>query len=182
MSLALTRNPLLPQLLHDEPSGLVLFTSWRQMNEVVGQLPEHFLAKLKIQGDGSKQALLVDHRQSVDDGEPSYIIGLASFAEGVDLPDDYCRHVVIVKLPFSVPDDPLDQALAEWVEARGGNAFYEISVPDAALKLVQACGRLIRHEHDHGRITLLDKRIVTQRYGRALLESLPPYKLNLSSA
>ena len=171
---------LLPELLEGDPSGLVLFTSWRQMNEVVGQLPEQFLAKLKIQGEGSKQALLVDHRQSVDDAEPSYIIGLASFAEGVDLPDDYCRHVIIVKLPFAVPDDPVDQAMAEWVEARGGNAFYEISVPDAALKLVQACGRLIRHEHDHGRITLLDKRIVTQRYGRALLESLPPYAMHLN--
>ena len=173
---------LLPALLHDDPSALVLFTSWRQMNEVVGQLPEHFVKALKIQGQGSKQALLVEHRQSVDDGEPSYIIGLASFAEGVDLPDDYCRHVVIVKLPFAVPDDPVDQAMAEWVEARGRNAFYEISVPDAALKLVQACGRLIRHEHDHGRITLLDRRIVTQRYGRALLESLPPYRLDLNSA
>ncbi len=173
---------LLPDLLRDDPSALVLFTSWRQMNEVVGKLPEEFRAKLKIQGEGSKQALLLEHRQSVDEGEPSYIIGLASFAEGVDLPDDYCRHVVIVKLPFAVPDDPLDQAMAEWVEARGRNAFYEISVPDAALKLMQACGRLIRHEHDYGRITLLDKRIVTQPYGRALLESLPPYKLNLNRA
>jgi ATP-dependent DNA helicase DinG len=69
--------------------------------------------------------------------------------------------------------------MAEWAEARGRNAFYEISVPDAALKLVQACGRLIRHEKDHGRITMLDKRIVTKRYGKALLESLPPYKLLL---
>jgi ATP-dependent DNA helicase DinG len=173
---------LLPGLLQDDPSALVLFTSWRQMHEVVGKLPEAFRQKLKIQGEGSKQALLVDHRRSVDAGEPSYIIGLASFAEGVDLPDDYCRHVVIVKLPFSVPDDPVDQAMAEWVEARGGNAFYEISVPDAALKLVQACGRLIRHERDFGRITLLDRRIVTQRYGRALLDSLPPYEQKLNRA
>ncbi|MDH3643643.1 MAG: ATP-dependent DNA helicase DinG, partial [Gammaproteobacteria bacterium] len=173
---------LLPELLGDDPSGLVLFTSWRQMNEVIGLLSDDFLSQLKIQGEGSKQALLVDHRQSVDDGEASYIIGLASFAEGVDLPDDYCRHVVIVKLPFAVPDDPVDQAMAEWAEARGRNPFYEISVPDAALKLVQACGRLIRHEHDYGRITLLDRRIVTQRYGRALLESLPPYRLELNRA
>ncbi|MCZ6709668.1 MAG: ATP-dependent DNA helicase DinG [Gammaproteobacteria bacterium] len=173
---------LLPGLLEDDPSALVLFTSWRQMHEVVGRLPVAFREKLKIQGEGSKQALLLDHRRSVDAGERSYIIGLASFAEGVDLPDDYCRHVVIVKLPFAVPDDPVDQAMAEWVEARGRNAFYEISVPDAALKLVQACGRLIRHERDFGRITLLDRRIVTQRYGRALLDSLPPYQQNLNRA
>jgi len=107
------------------------------------------------------------------------LMGLASFSEGLDLPDDYCRHVIIAKLPFAVPDDPVDQAIAEWAEARGRNAFYDISVPDAALKLIQACGRLIRHEHDYGRITMLDKRIVTQRYGKALLESLPPYKLEL---
>ncbi len=110
------------------------------------------------------------------------MIGLASFAEGVDLPDDYCRHVVIVKLPFAVPDDPIDQAIAEWAESRGKNAFYEIAVPDTALKLVQACGRLIRHEDDHGRITVLDKRIVTQAYGRVLLESLPPYRLDLRAS
>ena len=123
--------------------------------------------------------MIRDHKQRIDDGEPSYLLGLASFSEGLDLPDDYCRHVIIVKLPFAVPDDPIDQAMAEWAEARGRNAFYEISVPDAALKLVQACGRLIRHENDHGRITMLDKRIVTKRYGQALLDSLPPYKLLL---
>ena len=78
-----------------------------------------------------------------------------------------------------MPDDPIDQAIAEWAEARGRNAFYEISVPDAALKLVQACGRLIRHEEDFGTITMLDKRIVTQRYGRALIVSLPPFRLDL---
>ena len=69
--------------------------------------------------------------------------------------------------------------MAEWAEAQGKNPFFEIAVPDAALKLVQACGRLIRHEGDHGRITLLDRRILTQRYGRALLDSLPPYRMEL---
>ena len=173
---------LLPKLLADDPSGLVLFTSWRQMNEVCSQLPQGFYESLKIQGKGSKQTLLEAHRANIKAGEKSYLIGLASFAEGVDLPDDLCRHVIIVKLPFSVPDDPIDQAMAEWAEAKGKNPFYEISVPDAALKLVQACGRLIRHEDDYGRITLLDRRIVTQRYGRTLLDSLPPYRLELNGA
>ncbi len=170
----------LPALLDAEISALVLFTSWRQLNEVRRLLPEPLLAQVRFQGDGSKQALLDAHRRAVDEGGPSYLVGLASFAEGVDLPDDYCRHVVLVKLPFAVPEDPLDQAMAEWAEAQGGNAFFDISVPDAALRLVQACGRLIRHEGDHGRITLLDRRIVTKRYGRALLDSLPPYRLDLA--
>ena len=171
---------LLPQLLDAERSALVLFTSWRQLNEVRRLLPPAFVERLRVQGDGSKQALLVAHRAAVDAGEQSFLVGLASFAEGVDLPDDYCRHVVIVKLPFAVPEDPLDQAMAEWAEARGRNPFFEISVPDAALRLVQACGRLIRHEGDFGRITLLDRRIVTRRYGRALLDSLPRYRLELA--
>jgi ATP-dependent DNA helicase DinG len=123
--------------------------------------------------------MLDDHRAAVDRGETSYLVGLASFAEGVDLPDDYCRHVVVVKLPFAVPEDPLDQAMAEWAESQGRNPFFDIAVPDAALRLVQACGRLIRHEGDYGRITLLDRRILTQRYGRALLDSLPPYRMEL---
>lgn len=173
---------LLPVLLEGEVSALVLFTSWRQLNEVRRLLPDALLERARFQGDGSKQALLDEHRRAVDGGEPSYLVGLASFAEGVDLPDDYCRHVVLVKLPFAVPEDPLDQAMAEWAEAQGRNAFFDISVPDAALRLVQACGRLIRHEGDHGRITLLDRRIVTKRYGRALLESLPPYRLDLAGA
>jgi ATP-dependent DNA helicase DinG len=171
---------LLPGLLAQEVSALVLFTSWRQLNAVVKALPKDLDEKMFVQGEGAKQVLLAEHRKRIDAGLSSYLFGLASFSEGLDLPDDYCRHVIIVKLPFAVPDDPVDQAMAEWAEARGRNAFYEISVPDAALKLVQACGRLIRHENDHGTITMLDKRIVTKRYGKALLESLPPYQLQLA--
>ena len=170
---------LLPELLQQERSALVLFTSWRQLNAVTRALPDALSSELLIQGEGAKQVLLRTHKERIDAGDPSYLVGVASFSEGLDLPDDYCRHVIIVKLPFAVPDDPIDQAIAEWAEARGRNAFYEISVPDAALKLVQACGRLIRHEGDFGRITMLDNRIVTKRYGQALLESLPPYRLQL---
>ncbi len=170
---------LLPSLMAQERSALVLFTSWRQLNTVVRALPDEVSERLLVQGEAAKQVLIRDHKQRIDAGESSFLLGLASFSEGLDLPDDYCRHVIIIKIPFAVPDDPIDQAMAEWAEARGRNAFYEISVPDAALKLVQACGRLIRHEGDHGKITILDKRIVTQRYGRALLESLPPYKVTV---
>jgi ATP-dependent DNA helicase DinG len=173
---------LLPELLALERSALVLFASWRQLNAVVRRLPETLVERLKVQGNGSKQALLAAHRTEIDAGRPSYLVGVASFSEGIDLPDDYCRHVVIVKLPFAVPDDPLDQAMAEWVEARGGNAFFEIALPDASMRLVQACGRLIRHEDDHGRITLLDRRVVTQRYGKRLLDALPPFRRVFSAS
>ena len=108
------------------------------------------------------------------------LFGLASFAEGVDLPGAYCEHVVIAKIPFAVPDDPVEAALAEWIEARGGNPFMEIAVPDASLKLIQACGRLLRTEQDRGVITLLDRRLVTQRYGKAILNALPPFRREIS--
>ena len=171
---------LLPELLGVECSALALFTSWRQFNAVAESLPPSIRDRCRLQDTASKQRLLDEHRAAIDEGKPSYLFGLASFAEGVDLPGDYCRHVIIAKIPFAVPDDPVDEAMAEWLEAQGRNPFFEISVPDASLRLVQACGRLIRHEDDGGRITLLDRRIVTRRYGRALLESLPPYRLEVA--
>ncbi len=170
----------LPELLDINEGSLVLFSSRRQMLDVYDALPNDWQDIVLVQGDRSKQALLDEHKQRIDDGEGSVIFGLASFAEGVDLPGDYCRHVVIAKIPFAVPDDPVEAALAEWIESRGGNAFMEISVPDAAIKLVQACGRLLRTESDTGTISLLDRRIVSRRYGKAILNSLPPFNRQIS--
>jgi ATP-dependent DNA helicase DinG len=173
---------MLPELLAKEQSALVLFTSWRQFRRVVENLPKCVLKRCHLQGGGSKRHLIEAHRAAIDGGDVSYILGLASFAEGVDLPDNYCRHVIITKLPFSVPDDPVDQAFGEWLETQGRNPFFEMVVPDTALRLVQSCGRLIRHEEDYGRITLLDQRILKLGYGRALLDTLPPYRLELGTA
>ena len=167
---------LLPELLGLEPSALVLFNSWWQFNAVVESLPDDLLDRCRLQGEVSKQRLIRDHITAIDRGEPSYLFGLASLAEGVDLPGDYCRHVIMARIPFAVPDDPVDQAVAEWLENQGRNPFMEMSLPDASLRLVQACGRLIRNETDEGRITLLDRRIVTRRYGELLLAALPPYR------
>ncbi|WP_323847115.1 ATP-dependent DNA helicase DinG [Microbulbifer magnicolonia] len=165
----------LPELLREAGGSLVLFSSRRQMETVYEALPGTWRNRILMQGQKSRQQLLEIHRETVDGGGSSVLFGLASFAEGLDLPGSYCRHVVIAKLPFSVPDDPIEAALAEWIEAKGGNPFMQITVPDAALKLVQACGRLLRTEDDIGTITLLDRRIVTRRYGRAILDSLPPF-------
>ena len=172
---------LLPELLELEQSALALFSSWRQFRHVVAALPGRVLERCRLQDEGSRQALLKAHRSAVDGGEPSYVLGLASFAEGVDLPHEYCRHVIIAKLPFAAPDNPVDQAFAEWLESQGRAPFFEVALPEASLRLVQACGRLIRHEDDHGRITLLDRRIVTLRYGQSMLDSLPPYRLEIGS-
>lgn len=168
---------MLPDLLRLEQSALVLFTSWRQFHDVVASLPDELRSNCRMQGQMSKQRLLRDHAEAIDGGQPSYLFGLASFAEGVDLPGDYCRHVIMARIPFAVPDNPVDQAVAEWLENQGRNPFLEMSLPDASLRLVQACGRLIRNETDEGRITLLDRRIVTRRYGKSLLAALPPYRV-----
>ena len=167
---------LLPGLLEGETGSLMLFSSRRQMSDVYEGLPGTWRERILVQGDYSKQEILRRHREAVDAGACSAIFGLASFAEGVDLPGKYCSHVIIAKIPFAVPDSPLESALAEWVESQGRNAFMEISVPDAALRLLQASGRLLRTEQDTGKVTLLDRRVVTRRYGKAILDSLPPFK------
>lgn len=175
---AVTR--MLPELLDMNGGSLVLFSSRRQMLEVYEGLMAPWPGLVLVQGDHSKQETLRRHREAIDAGLGSVIFGLASFAEGVDLPGNYCTHVVIAKIPFAVPDSPLEAALAEWVEAQGRNPFMEISVPDAALRLVQASGRLLRTEQDQGRVTLLDRRIISRRYGSAILDSLPPFRRELA--
>lgn len=168
------------QLTVPDASALVLFSSRRQMNEVYEELPKE-LAKVTLTQDKmSKNRLLETHCQRIDAGKPSIIFGLASLAEGIDMPGKYLTHVVLVRLPFTTPDDPVEATLAEWIEASGGNPFMQISVPDASIRLVQACGRLIRTETDTGRITLLDRRLLTKRYGSQLLNSLPPFKREFS--
>ena len=165
----------LPEMLKVAKGTLVLFASRRQMLDVYERLSEPDRGFILMQDQQSKKALLDEHRARIDRDEKSVIFGLASFAEGVDLPSSYCEHVIIAKIPFAVPDDPREAALSEWVEKRGGNAFREISVPDAGARLLQACGRLLRTEQDQGRITILDTRLLTKHYGRQLLDSLPPF-------
>lgn len=156
---------------------LVLFTSRRQMEAVAKSLPEALRAKVQVQGERSKQAIIAEHIRRVDRGEFSAIFGLDSFSEGVDLAGKYCTHVVITKLPFAVPDTPVLRALSGWIERRGGNPFMEISVPDAGRKLEQGVGRLIRTESDRGQVTVLDPRLWTQKFGRQILAGLPPFRV-----
>ncbi len=171
---------LLPKILDLKQGSLVLFSSRRQMLQVYEAVPQTLQAIILMQGAASKQALLTNHRAAIDAGKGSVLFGLASFAEGVDLPGGYCQHVVIAKIPFAVPDDPIEAAMAEWIGQQGGNAFMQMSVPDAAVKLVQACGRLLRTEADTGVVTILDKRLLTKRYGQAILDALPPFKRELN--
>ncbi len=169
----------LPELLEEDSGALVLFSSRKQMQDVQSALPEDFKQKILSQDDYPKQQLILIHKKNIDAGAKSIIFGLASMAEGIDLPGSYCSHVVIAKLPFSVPDDPVDVTLGQWIKDQGKNPFSEITVPETAVKLIQASGRLLRNESDKGKITILDERLTSRRYGADLLDSMPPYKREL---
>ena len=164
---------LLPDLIADKTGTLVLFSSRRQLTEVAENLPYHIQDHLLIQGDYNIQTLLEKHNERIDDNETSIIFGLASFAEGIDLPGELCTHVIIAKLPFPVPDSPIDATEREYIESQGQNHFKEIVLPQTCIRLIQAVGRLIRNEDDSGRITILDRRLVTKFYGKQLLDALP---------
>lgn len=170
----------LEELIGDHQAVLVLFSSRRQMNDVFYTMDRDLRADVMTQDDYSKQELVTRHKDQIDQGERSILFGLASLAEGIDLPGNYLTHVMIAKIPFSVPNDPLEQSISEWLEAQGRNPFMEVAVPDASLRLIQACGRLIRTEQDTGQITILDNRLVTRRYGSMLLDALPPYRRQMS--
>lgn len=156
---------------------LVLFTSRAQMLAVAERLSNGARERVLVQGDGSKGELIREHKARVDRGETCAILGLESFAEGVDLPGRYCGVVVIARLPFDVPDDPVVKALSGWIEDRGGKPFFEVQVPAAARKLEQRVGRLIRTETDTGRVVVLDMRLWDKPYGRQMLRGLPPFRL-----
>lgn len=170
---------LLPTLINiNNPEGtLVLFSSRKQMLEVAHALPVQLKILLLIQGTQSKEKLINEHFARIQAKQSSVLFGLASFAEGLDLPGKACTHVIIAKLPFAVPDEPIVQTLAEWIDSNGGNAFKEITLPTTSIKLIQAMGRLIRTESDVGMVTILDTRLKTKPYGRLLLKTLPPFKM-----
>ena len=163
-------------LLKDFKANLVLFSSYWQMEKVAQALREKSKLEIQVQGEQSRQKIIDIHKKRCDKNETSIIFGTQSFSEGLDLPGHYLNHVIITKLPFSVPTSPVEEAQAEYITSKGGNPFMSISVPETCKKLVQATGRLLRNEKDTGQITLLDRRVVNKRYGKEILNSLPPYK------
>lgn len=157
---------------------LVLFTSKIVMDAVYKQLPNELRKLVLLQGDNlSPKNMIVEHIKRTESGDGSIIFGMDRFAEGVDLPGNLCRHVVITKLPFPVFTRPIEQAKQEWILRAGGQPFVALSLPAVSVRLIQACGRLLRKETDSGRITILDRRLLTKGYGKQLLQHLPDYKI-----
>ena len=159
-----------------DAGNLVLFTSRQKLDRVLQKLPIAQVRKVRAQGSLGKSQLVAEHCADIAAGKGSTLFGLASFGEGLDLPGKLCETVVITQLPFAVPTDPVGATYAEWLESRGRNPFIEVSIPDATRLLTQYCGRLIRSESDRGRIMLLDRRVVTKRYGSGMLRALPPFE------
>ena len=160
-----------------QSASLVLFASNNQMQEVADLIEKSIKCPLLIQGEFSKKNILEKHIQNRSKGKGSIIFGLDSFAEGVDLKGDNLNHVFISKLRFSVPTSPIEMTTQSYLESMNRNAFMEISLPDASLRLIQACGRLIRTETDSGTITIFDNRLINKFYGKLLLKALPEYKV-----
>jgi len=166
----------LPALLREHRHGqLVLFTSKRQMQACHAALPKDLSEQVQMQGERSRTELLKEHSRRIAGGKRSIIFGLQSFGEGIDLPGQLCEHVVIDKLPFTPPNSPVEEALAEWLSTQGRDPFAEISVPRAAMKLAQWAGRGVRTVTDWAVITVCDTRLVTTRYGQDILAGLPPF-------
>mgnify|MGYP001812867023 FL=1 len=150
--------------------ALVLFTSFRGMDLVAGYLTEKLNYPVLVQGTASRTRLLERFRAQTD----SVLLAVASFWEGVDIVGESLSGVIIDKLPFEVPTDPVVQARMQAIREDGGNPFFDFQIPRAVLSLRQGVGRLMRSASDGGLISVLDARLFSKRYGSVFLKSLPP--------
>ena len=150
-----------------------LFTSYSQMHDLYERLLAQLSFPLLLQGDAPRKALLEEFRTTPN----AVLFGTSSFWQGVDVQGEALSCVIVDRLPFAVPSDPVVAARMKAIEAGGGAPFFEYQVPSAVITLKQGFGRLIRSLEDRGVLMLLDPRIQRQRYGRVFLESLPPYRV-----
>ncbi len=163
-------NIALPLIAASKGSCFLLFTSYRVLNQVAELLAEQISNPLLVQGKMAKTVLLDNFVEQQD----AVLLATASFWEGVDVRGDNLTCVIIDKLPFRAPDEPLLQAKSEDLKRRGGEPFAQIQLPEAVIALKQGVGRLIRDVSDKGVLAICDSRIVNRDYGHVFLASLPP--------
>jgi ATP-dependent DNA helicase DinG len=166
----------LPVLEASGGRAFLLFTTLRALRRAGERLKGVLPYPLLVQGTGSRSELLERFRALGN----AVLLGAHSFWEGVDVRGEALTVVVIDKLPFAPPDDPVLAARIEAIRSREGNAFTELQLPQAVLQLKQGAGRLIRDEADRGVLMLCDPRLAAKSYGRQILKSLPPMKLTRS--
>jgi ATP-dependent DNA helicase DinG len=167
-------------LLVSEGRALVLFTSYALLDSTFSKVQPDLSAKgmlLMRQGEDERSRLLNAFRENTD----SILFATDSFWEGIDAPGKSLEVVVLTRLPFRVPTDPIQEARAEAIEQRGGKSFWELALPDAIIRLRQGFGRLMRRQDDYGAVLILDPRIVRKSYGRYFLDSLPQTRTVVSS-
>ncbi len=162
-----------PLLRASRGRAFLLFTSHRALRQAHELLADRVPWPLFVQGEQPRSLLLEQFRQSGD----GVLLGTASFWEGVDVIGDALTLVVIDKLPFATPDDPVIEARSELLRRAGGNPFMQLFLPQAVIALKQGAGRLIRDVNDRGVLVICDPRIRTRGYGRSFLSSLPPMAL-----
>ncbi|MDD2222830.1 MAG: helicase C-terminal domain-containing protein [Pseudomonas sp.] len=149
---------------------LVHFTSKMLMEKSYEALSQQERENIIMQGQWPAWAMVEEHKRRIDAGQQSIMFGLDSLGEGVDLPGEYCTMVVMTRLPFPSPDDPVLATHAEHLEDAGKNPFQLLTLPKMALKFAQIVGRLMRRETDYGLVIVLDRRLVTKRYGSQILK------------
>jgi len=166
-------SPDLARFLRSSPGGaLLLFTSYKMLHETRESLKPYFRQEdrqLLVQGQASRRQVLSRLRSS----GRAVLLGTSSFWEGIDVQGEALSSLVIMRLPFAVPTAPLVAARQERIEERGGNSFLEEALPGAVLRFKQGFGRLIRSGDDRGRVLILDRRLVSRRYGKYFIDSLP---------
>lgn len=167
----------IPEVTGEALGALFIFTSRNAMQQTYAELPAAFAARVLMQGQLNKTAIIRRHSERVASGQPSVIFGLFSFAEGVDLKNELCTVVGLDKLPFQSLADQVMLAESERLEAQGRSPFVEIMLPECSARLRQIVGRLIRTEQDRGKVVIFDERMTSKSYGKRLLASLPAFRV-----
>lgn len=171
-------NFILSILLKTQGKAFILFTSYTMLNQVYYSIKNELLEnnfEIFLHGEKPRSQLITEFKKAIN----PILFGTTSFWEGVDVQGDNLSNVIIVKLPFLVPTDPIVSAISKKIEEEGGNSFFDYQLPEALIKFKQGIGRLIRNKTDKGNIFILDNRMIKKNYGVSFINAIPTKKLKI---